>query len=311
MPSVSVTTHHVGRNKRPWKVWDSIPWTYGTKHTLHAWPRSALRRGLQPAFHRSEVTLGERRSEVCIVLDSNSASLSSYLLHVHAVNSPNRGIYTAVTSLAEITSWRSSWYELGKDTTCCTEDEETLLRSKDPATAHHSRRATSSPRPYTPFKINLKITAPYKGEFPNWSLTFRALTKILYAFFTSPLCGTGSVCPKKELEWGTRIRINRQFQQVMRWAIVIASSVLSLTRQPPPLRKSAAVFQALNFSKSADFNCIAEVIPQRFQLQALVTLASIGWCHKSGGCVKSCARRPMWTYQYSSGHVAAAIMWLG
>jgi len=115
------------------------------------------------------------------------------------------------------------------------EDEESLLRSKEPDTAHHSRRAASSLHPYTPFKINLKLTAPYKGESPNWSLTFRTQPKILYVFFTSLICRTGSVCPKTELEWGTRIRINRlQFQQVMRWAILIASSVLSLRRQPPP-----------------------------------------------------------------------------
>jgi hypothetical protein len=37
--------------------------------------------------------------------------------------------------------------------------------------------------------------------------------------------------------------------------------------------------------------CIAGLIPQSLQLQAYVWLASLGWCHKSSECARSCARR--------------------
>jgi len=36
---------------------------------------------------------------------------------------------------------------------------------------------------------------------------------------------------------------------------------------------------------------IAGLIPQSLQLQGQVTLASLGGCHMSGECAKSCARR--------------------
>jgi len=45
---------------------------------------------------------------------------------------------------------------------------------------------------------------------------------------------------------------------------------------------------------------IAGLFPQRFQRQAQVTLASLGWCHKSGGCAESCARRSECFYSQSA-----------
>jgi len=37
--------------------------------------------------------------------------------------------------------------------------------------------------------------------------------------------------------------------------------------------------------------CIAGLISQSLQFHAQVMLASLGWCHKSWQCAKSCARR--------------------
>jgi len=61
----------------------------------------------------------------------------------------------------------------------------------------------------------------------------------------------------------------------------------------------------------------AGLIPQRLQLQAQVTLASLDWYHKLGECAKSCARRSVcfcrsgwWRCQYWSAYVAAAVTWL-
>ena len=58
------------------------------------------------------------------------------------------------------------------------------------------------------------------------------------------------------------------------------------------------------------------LIPQSVQLQAHVTLQILGWGHKQGKCVKSCARRSVfllserWKCQNSSAYVAAAVMWM-
>jgi len=46
---------------------------------------------------------------------------------------------------------------------------------------------------------------------------------------------------------------------------------------------------------------IAGLIPQCLQLQAQVTLASLGWCHKSAGCAKSCARRSVFICSQRGG----------
>jgi len=36
---------------------------------------------------------------------------------------------------------------------------------------------------------------------------------------------------------------------------------------------------------------ISGLITQNLHLQAQITLASLSWCHKSGQCANSCARR--------------------
>jgi len=61
----------------------------------------------------------------------------------------------------------------------------------------------------------------------------------------------------------------------------------------------------------------AVLIPQSLRLQAKVTLPSLGWCHQSEECAKSCGRSSVfflqtgrWNCQYWSAYVPAAITWL-
>jgi len=65
------------------------------------------------------------------------------------------------------------------------------------------------------------------------------------------------------------------------------------------------------------YSGIAGLIPQSLHLQAQVTLASLGWLHKSWECTKKIARRSVLLCsqsggrcQYSSAYVTAAITWL-
>ena len=60
---------------------------------------------------------------------------------------------------------------------------------------------------------------------------------------------------------------------------------------------------------------ISGLIPQSLQRQAQVSFASLGWCHTSVECAKSCARIyvyfcSQWRFQYSSFYVAATVTWL-
>ena len=50
------------------------------------------------------------------------------------------------------------------------------------------------------------------------------------------------------------------------------------------------------------------LIPRSLQLQSQVTLASLGCCDNSGGCAKSCARRPVCFCSQSSGDVSIGLL---
>ena len=52
---------------------------------------------------------------------------------------------------------------------------------------------------------------------------------------------------------------------------------------------------------SVPLKTITGLIPQSLQVQALVRLASLGWCCKSGECAKSCARRSVCFCNDSAG----------
>jgi hypothetical protein len=54
--------------------------------------------------------------------------------------------------------------------------------------------------------------------------------------------------------------------------------------------------------------CIAGLIPCGFQLQALVTLASLGWCHISSECMKSCAHRSVCFCSQSGGGTSVRLL---
>ena len=55
---------------------------------------------------------------------------------------------------------------------------------------------------------------------------------------------------------------------------------------------------------------ILGLIPQSIQRTGQVTLASLGWCHKSGECARIVCSQEGWWCQYSSAYVVATIMWL-
>jgi hypothetical protein len=83
---------------------------------------------------------------------------------------------------------------------------------------------------------------------------------------------------------------------------LVRSSIFTETPKPAPqptLEQSVQDFK----------RCIPGLIPQRLQLQAQVTLASLGWCHRWGECAKSHAHRSV-CFCRASAYVAAAVMWL-
>jgi len=53
---------------------------------------------------------------------------------------------------------------------------------------------------------------------------------------------------------------------------------------------------------------IAGLIPQSPQLQAQVRSASLCWCHKSGKCAKSCARRSVCCCSQSGGGASIGLL---
>jgi hypothetical protein len=53
---------------------------------------------------------------------------------------------------------------------------------------------------------------------------------------------------------------------------------------------------------------ISGLIPQSLQLQAQATLASLSWCHKSGQCAKSCARRSVCFCSQSGGGASIGLL---
>jgi hypothetical protein len=59
------------------------------------------------------------------------------------------------------------------------------------------------------------------------------------------------------------------------------------------------------FTRGTEMNnyiiLLAGLIPQILQLQAQLTLASLGRCHKSADCAKSCARRSVCFCNTGSG----------
>ena len=65
---------------------------------------------------------------------------------------------------------------------------------------------------------------------------------------------------------------------------LVRPSIFTETPKPEP--------QPTLEQSEQDFKrCIPGLIPQRLQLKAQVTLASLGWCHRWGECAKSHARR--------------------
>jgi hypothetical protein len=66
---------------------------------------------------------------------------------------------------------------------------------------------------------------------------------------------------------------------------------------------------ARSFYKPAD-TCIyiAGLIPLSLQLQAQVRVGSLGWCHKSGECAKSCARRSVCFCSQSSAGISTGLL---
>jgi hypothetical protein len=64
---------------------------------------------------------------------------------------------------------------------------------------------------------------------------------------------------------------------------------------------TSQVFRAMELS-------IPGLIPQSLQLQAQVTLASLGRCHKSGRCAKSCARRSLCFCSQSGGGAGIGLL---
>ena len=52
---------------------------------------------------------------------------------------------------------------------------------------------------------------------------------------------------------------------------------------------------------SLRFSCTAWLIYQSLRFQAQVKLASLGWCHKTGECANSCARRSVCFWSQSIG----------
>ena len=53
---------------------------------------------------------------------------------------------------------------------------------------------------------------------------------------------------------------------------------------------------------------IAGVIPESIRLHAQLTLASLGRCHKSGECAKSCARRSVCLCSQSGGGASIGLL---
>jgi len=56
------------------------------------------------------------------------------------------------------------------------------------------------------------------------------------------------------------------------------------------------------------FQCVAELIPRVLQLQLQVTLVSRDWCHNSGQCAKSCARRSVCFCSQSGGGATIGLL---
>jgi hypothetical protein len=92
--------------------------------------------------------------------------------------------------------------------------------------------------------------------------------------------------------------------------------ITSFARLPVDLMPAAMTFRPVS-TYLLDFitGSIPGVIWQGLQLQGQVTLASLGWCHKSGECARLCARRSVCfcsqgrcRCEYSSVYVVAAIM---
>jgi len=54
--------------------------------------------------------------------------------------------------------------------------------------------------------------------------------------------------------------------------------------------------------------CIAVLTPQSLQLQKQVKLMSLGWCHKSGQCAKSCARISVYFCSQSGGGAGIGLL---
>ena len=54
--------------------------------------------------------------------------------------------------------------------------------------------------------------------------------------------------------------------------------------------------------------CIAALIPQSPQLQAQVRSESLRWCHKSGECAKSCARRSVCLWSQGGGGASIGLL---
>ena len=76
-----------------------------------------------------------------------------------------------------------------------------------------------------------------------------------------------------------------------------------------PLLRGSVARVSLSVLSARNCSLVVEVIPQRFQLQAQVTLASLGWCPKWGECTGLVfLHSERWTW-YSCAYVVAAITW--